>query len=125
MIDLEQARGLLARAVMTQGPDFRYANRRGLTCQYEPLTYAHTLEDEEPDDPRRKTGCLIGTAGKLAGLDVSDWTGTFSGSVVHDNPGLFGPGVAQYWQTAQSAQDAGDTWGEAFDKAELSLVDDE
>lgn len=118
MIDLEQARGLLARAVMTQGPDFVYS-KGGQACRYQPITRFDDIVTK--DDPRTKTGCLIGTAAKLAGIDTREWDGTIAGYVSRKFGHLFGPGVTDYWQTAQNAQDSGATWGEAFAEAELSL----
>lgn len=125
MITLDQARGLLARAVLTQGPDFVY--RTTGICAYQPTTQAvGTDEDAEGvSEAERdyytaeKTGCLIGVA-----LDLAGYTDhrSSAGSVVglwsdRTIPGVSAQAVA-YWQAAQSTQDGRLTWGEAYRRAE-------
>ena len=123
MIELEQARGLLARAVLTMGPDFVYIPLNSYkNCYYQPMKGDEY--DFEPNDPRGLTGCLIGVALSLAGetrhigvVDTIDNLHTFF-------PDLMTNQVARYFRIAQIAQDHGDTWGQAYKKAEESLKTD-
>lgn len=122
MIELEEARGLLARAVLTQGPDFRYNNTTGgRECWYLPLT---PNDEIFASDPRCCTGCLIGTALKLSGVEVAEWPGSIEYVYDLDKDGMqskISQEVARYFQRAQTAQDDGRTWGEAYAAAERSL----
>ena len=111
---LDEARDYLSDAVMTQGRDFIYA-RSSESCYYIPLKTA------DATDPRRLTGCLIGTALKLAGredmlLDVI--------ADVNTRANYFGltQEAAAYLQKAQTMQDSGFSWGSAFDEAERSIA---
>lgn len=117
MIDLEQARDLLRRAVETQGRDFIYnhpdANER---CHYVP--------NPELPEPKNLTGCLIGVALDLAGetrhhisFDL-DWT-VFDLGV--NFPGMMTQEARDYFSAAQREQDQGSTWGEAYDFAESTI----
>jgi hypothetical protein len=116
-INLEQARGLLARAVLTQGPGFVYTPERGTVCFYEPLG-----DDSAPDsDPRSKTGCLVGMALALAGVDAKQ----LDGGVHAAHHTWFERGTvalsekaSRYLQAAQTVQDGGETWGQAYAAAE-------
>lgn len=113
MIDIDQARDLLARAVATQGRDFVYNpdNIVGV-CRYEPDT------DLPPDNPRAVTGCLIGVALDLAG-ETRHYGATLAvSSLTYKFPGMMTDRVAEYFQVAQTAQDHGDSWGTAYDLAE-------
>lgn len=112
-IDLAKARELLAAAVETQGRDFVYkpAGYAGV-CDYFPHKHASPT-----DDPRAKTGCLIGVALKLHGIDVTRLGGSVS-LLYAEHQDMMTEEAAQYFTPAQEHQDAGGTWGEAFDYAE-------
>jgi len=140
MITLPRARALLAQAVTTQPPGFRYMtpNPGEHSCFYRALdaefivhlrtvrdfagglTYRRLFSTLEYDDPRRCTGCLIGVALSLAGehrhLDFD--------SSVRDLaikfPDMMTGRAANYLAVAQSAQDQGWTWQEAYKKAEYT-----
>lgn len=117
MIDLEQARGLLARAVLTQGPDFVYkVGDRPKVCLYRPTK--ETDYGFDSDDPRSKTACLVGVALSLAGetrhVDIQDsvtgLSATFRDMMTDE--------AAKYFRRAQYRQDNGETWGIAYRDAE-------
>jgi hypothetical protein len=116
-INLERARTLLAEAVKTQGRDFVYNPGGEYECEYTPVLRLAN----EPERPNQKTGCLIGVALSLAGVNVKTLCGSVSlsaaewkrGGVV-DLQGF----TAEYFRLAQREQDAGSTWGDAFDTAE-------
>lgn len=111
-IDLPKARELLAAAVETQGRDFVYNPSGVAGCQYMPAL------DTPEDDPRHKTGCLVGTALSLHGIDVSNLWGSVYGGLRVAQPGMMTKEAAKYFQVAQTRQDNGSSWGEAFDTAE-------
>lgn len=108
-IDLDEARRLLLQAMQTQGRDFVY-NVDGGTCRNVP-----TLSASE-DDPRRKTGCLVGTAMQLSGR-IADMQYYAEGSVLMFDHCLTHLAL-DYFSIAQEVQDGGGTWGDAYDRAE-------
>jgi len=119
MIDLAEARGLLKAAMETQGRDFVYNidGRSGPCCNV-PIP---TAGDDE-NEPRRKTGCIVGTAMKLSGRIPDDrWEGYEWGPV-----GVFYRFLTNdaltYLGIAQTRQDNGWTWGASFDDAEEFAV---
>ncbi|MFC3504466.1 hypothetical protein ACFOOK_26340 [Micromonospora krabiensis] len=116
MIQIEEARELLLRAVETQGRDFRYVpkGQGGEGCWYVPRP---DLYDEE--DPRSKTGCLVGVALSLAGIKFCD----SDSDAIWDLRVPLGltDRAAKYFAIVQQHQDDGATWGEAYDEAEAWL----
>jgi hypothetical protein len=120
---LSDARMYLAQAVETQGRDFVYAKGHGVSCLNVPLGELSPVDraaiadvDPSPDDPRHKTGCLVGTAFTLAGRTEHKEAGSQSASAgIFSFPTLE---TKRYLGVAQSAQDSGATWGEALDRAE-------
>ncbi|MFD6636739.1 hypothetical protein ACFWDN_13055 [Micromonospora chalcea] len=119
MINLEKARELLAKAVETQGKDFVYNPGGTGRCAYRPIELGHA---NGPDDPRLKTGCLVGEALKIHGEHSLLF---FRGSAYsmylqarREQRDLMTEEAADYFQTAQTSQDAGDTWGRALELAE-------
>lgn len=130
-----QVRDALKAAMETQGPDFRYnSNGTGpLTfCFNVPLSEVNERIRRslywEPDDPRTVTGCLVGTALEILGVPhdylvrhASSDIHSLSSSLDRDNVMDLAPGATNYLSYAQTAQDRGGTWGEAFAKAEASL----
>lgn len=112
-IDLDKARELLAAAVKTKGRNFVYKRPgAGWGCDYFPRP------DILPeDDPRRTTGCLVGVALGLHGIDVKGLFGSVG--LLHDKGEVDLTGAAaRYFQVAQTLQDGGETWGSAYDHAE-------
>lgn len=121
IIELEEARELLLRAMETQGRDFQYQTKVGYGhgCLNVPLTEElsgmHGIKMLE-DDPKAKTGCIVGTALSLSGRDlplkerccmaVTGFAEWLSGDAL------------SYLSIAQMAQDNMQTWGEAYDRAE-------
>jgi hypothetical protein len=134
-IGLPEARGLLARAVLTQGPDFVYnpreidgsAGKGG--CFNIPfgdipdsLRVARGCLDIPEDSPQRKTGCLIGTAMKLTGDPVIIQAAIDSpAKPVYRFSNWLTKDAERYLSFAQQYQDGGSTWGEAFKKAEETV----
>lgn len=128
MIDLDMARGLLARAVLTQSPDFVYnPHGMGAACFYVPVSPADwsTLNgqpDSQADpetDPRCFTGCLVGVALAFAGITFPK-TEVRPIHLIASGGGL--PVTADavtYLRRAQQSQDAGSTWGQAYQDAEV------
>jgi hypothetical protein len=136
IIELEEARGLLARAVLTQPPDFVYTRHSpvAFSCANVPITHFSngTSRELPEDDPARKTGCLIGTAiNKIAGVPIpygAERYGIMPLAELLNN--LFwyervvlSPDAEQYFLTAQVKQDSGMTWTEAYQVAEQAIID--
>ena len=124
MIEIDQARDLLKRAMETQGRDFRYS-AGGVGCFYLPIdrlpeAYPNKQGRHEIplNDPRRKTGCLIGTALDLDGETRHHEYPKPVDSLYEKYPDMMTEEAANYFQVAQQAQDIGMTWGRAYDKAE-------
>ena len=114
MIELEQARGLLARAVLTKGPDFRYIPLGSFKqCYYCPMN--GNENDFENDDPRNETGCLIGVALSLSGETRHL---NLMGVITEIYHGMMTEEAALYFAQAQRAQDSGHTWGQAYEASE-------
>lgn len=127
-ITLEDARGLLARAVLTQGPDFIYTTTPGEGCynvpigQLDKIAYPRAAA-KYAGKPQEKTGCLVGTALSLHGF-------TFTHNQGYGVSGLPSAWfdaeecvyVQSYLNVAQDAQDEGNTWGEAYLRAEARLT---
>ena len=119
MMSLAEARGWLAAAVATKGPEFVYRDpeweslRDTRPCSYFPRT-------ELPEgDPRRDTPCLIGVAMRLAGRKVTyvhECKTPDSVSLMRD--WCLSPEAAMYFRWAQSKQDVGQSWGAALAFAE-------
>jgi len=80
-------------------------------------TYLLDIRQNLPaDSPKRITGCLVGTAMKLSGR-VQNWNRYATGSVRNFAEFLTDEAL-HYFTGAQIAQDAGKTWGQAYDQAE-------
>lgn len=114
---LEEARGYLARAVLTQGPTFVYnldiPENDELSCSYFPQ------EDAPEGNPTRITACLVGVAMRIAGRSVERWmedNTCDTASLVHAW-NLSDP-AARYFRQAQVSQDVGESWGDAYEAAE-------
>jgi hypothetical protein len=119
---LAKARELLKRAVATQGRKFVY-NQNGMgMCYYLPQT------DAPDNSPKKRTGCLIGTMFTLAGvpaevLEQNEHAGVrvvlrnLQNRDIIDIAGETDI-IDEYLTRAQTQQDTGATWGEAYDYAE-------
>ena len=124
MIDLERARELLKMALETQGRDFVY-NVKEAGCFYQPIT---ELPKKYPnpdgstqipqDDPRRKTGCFIGTALDLHGETRHHYFPGRVGELARKYPDMMTDTARDYFALAQNSQDSGSSWGHAYDYAE-------
>lgn len=112
---LEEARGYLARAVLTKGPDFIY---RPLGTEWDdnPCSYFCRMDLPETD-PRHDTPCLVGVAIRLAGREV---TQDVEGMIVPSLASTWNlsEDAARYFRAAQVVQDDYRSWGEAYCKAE-------
>lgn len=124
MIDLSKARELLKAAMETQGRDFVYSPG-GHGCFYTPITelpakYTRPGGDRTvaEDDPRRKTGCLIGVALNLHGETRHHGYESRVTNLALDFPDIMDSQARDYFQRAQSGQDYGLSWGQAYDSAE-------
>jgi len=114
------AQGLLARAVLTQGPDFIYnppvnAGERTKNCRNSPNP------DAPEDHPMRITGCLVGTALTLHGLTAHTNEYNNNGNVLDfqsRHPEALTEQAAYYFFAAQATQDGGESWGAAYAGAE-------
>lgn len=118
VIDLKQARELSLRAMETQGPDFVYNPDERYICFYTRVT-----TPDDSNDPRVKTGCLVGVALDLAGetrhhRSMQDVLG-----LLRDFPDMMTPLAASYFQIEQKCQDSGETWGETRAAAEAWAVE--
>lgn len=133
---------LLKQAMETKGPYFRYSDGRGFWgCFYTPIDeqwhakYGHTLaqhlkiSDLSKADTRRQTGCLIGVALKLAGIDDELLAKYSACGYVHrlvellTNEGALNisAGAIAVFKEAQLLQDGGQTWGDAYYGAQKKL----
>ncbi len=115
IINLAYARELLAQAVQTKGEDFVYNPGREFKCYYTPQPCGTNPSAVD-------TGCLVGVALTLGGIDVSSF-GDVAITCV-DNAGLTEE-AADYLAWAQDAQDTGATWGQALREAETKYADGE
>lgn len=107
----DEALSWLQQAVETQGRDFVYC-RDGSACFYLPQPEGVFANE---DDPRHRTGCLIGVAMQLAGRTI---TASNEGRDPHFQPDWnLSYEAASVLFRAQSAQDAGKSWGHALDTA--------
>ena len=112
LMTLEEARGWLRAAVDTQGEDFIY--NPGFSSGFGSCSYV-PIQRFGSDDPRAKTGCLIGTALGLAGRVVQDLSGSI---LMHSELYVLNPEATRYFVEAQVWQDKGSTWGHAYQMAE-------
>lgn len=127
MVDVEEARVRLERAMETKGPDFVYSKDGKASCLYVPIPpgYVEYGPDEAEwsvplppptDDPRRTTGCLVGVAiADLLTQNLKDSTATISSFAARLG---IDQTAASYFRKAQHYQDKGSTWGEAVAAAE-------
>lgn len=121
-INLAQAREALTAAVATQGPDFVYNPGDAGSCFYRPLTVGETVQTSfsgpvtvAEGDPRTKTGCLVGVALDILGVDY-DHTAQVSSMRITDF--TFTDAASYYLRIAQMHQDQGGTWGQALIEAD-------
>jgi hypothetical protein len=127
-IDLPRARELLLQAVDTQGRDFVYNPDGQGDCLYQPARL-NKLAGITESSPQMKTGCLIGVALKIAGVEM----GLVHNGSISTEVGLLRSSGAvnidaaatRYFGYAQAQQDNGTTWGTAYDVAESSLIREE
>lgn len=130
-MDLRGARKYLKQAMETQGPNFVYNVGSVAACYNVPLmTEGYMSRETAIQNPKSKTGCLVGTAMTLAGYKFRqdekrhsiDWNGPgygISGPKSIDSDEKFLTHAARkYLKTAQARQDTGSTWGDAFAAAE-------
>lgn len=122
MINLQRARELLKLAVETQGRDFVYSPNGLSGCYYAQVKEIKTLRGGtvklSDDDPRTKTGCLVGTALDLAGETRHHGYPSRVYLLAIEYSDMMDDASVQYFRVAQDAQDNGSTWGQAYDKAE-------
>jgi hypothetical protein len=119
-IDLARARELLKQAMETQGRDFVYSPTNHLfstQCFYRPKP---ANEVERWGRSKTITGCLIGTALTIAGGEYFEYLVEDESimGISQANPGLMTYQAADYFRRAQRWQDLGQSWGEAYDRAE-------
>lgn len=128
MIDLDMARGLLARAVLTQGPDFVYnPHGMGAACFYVPAVAANIpgladnpVNQVDPEtDPRCFTGCLVGVALAFAGITFDEAESRPIHQIAAGGGLPLTSGAVTYLRRAQMSQDTGGTWGQAYQDAEV------
>lgn len=123
-LDLAKARELLKAAMETQGRDFVYQIKPGSGCYNAPVDDSWWPDCPWPaDSPKRITGCLVGTAMKLAGVDVAMREAYRGGTVGVAFGHLLTEEAICYLAVAQDKQDNGSPWGEAFDAAERWAFD--
>lgn len=120
MIEIQQARELLKAAMETQGEGFAYSDG-SKNCLYRPMTEYDFHDDRkefDANDPRLKTGCLIGVALSLTGETRHLNLKLSINLVGQEYPDMMSEHTRSYFSAAQFSQDFGDTWGEAYQKAE-------
>lgn len=143
-LDVPTARRYALEQVTLRGRDFVYRTHSSVTCRNLPFTQEEAEERSlRHADPRRVTGCLVGEILVTHGMrdilivdplvDITtlcakneSW---FTGGWPLDSHGPDFtwdeleqmPEVAGYLMILQRTQDAGYTWGEAYDRAEEYL----
>jgi len=125
---LNEAREWLRLAVQERGEDFIYypediREREGEEPDGGPRCYYVPHTSLPADDPRSQTGCIAGTAMRLAGREI---TPMHEGLAVVDLQADWNLSyhAALYLTYAQRAQDASATWGEARDRAEHMMAEE-
>jgi len=118
MIEIEQARDLLLKAVATQGRAFVYNPGSSSLCTYTPQPLRPGHPEGVPVPPQCLTGCLVGVALDLAGETRHHGVTGNVTALTSTYPDMLSDDAASYFWTAQKAQDNGSTWGAAFDEAE-------
>jgi hypothetical protein len=134
VITLPEARGLLARAVLTMGPDFVHntAVGDGIGCLNipfgdipEPYLTEIGAHDIPEDSPKRKTGCLVATALSFAGLDrFAERVAAHPQATVVMFKSELTKEAYDYLGEAQGLQDNGASWGAAYAHVEGKLRKD-
>lgn len=114
MLQLEEARTLLARAVETQGRDFVYNPGGAGLCYYQPVVDS----EEAADSPRKKTGCVVGVALDLYGTQSHHHEQGSVEDIARADSKLMSDDTLNYLLVAQILQDKGASWGTALDIAE-------
>lgn len=122
---LEEARGYLARAVLTKGPEFIYLPHDSRT--YGAATSAQGYQscsyfcrtDLPETDPRHGTPCLVGVALRMAGrkFDVSH-EGRAPQEFDMREVWNLSEDAGEYFRCAQLEQDDSRPWGHAYKCAE-------
>ncbi|MFY1688140.1 hypothetical protein [Plantactinospora sp. WMMB782] len=114
VIDLQEARELVDKAIQEAGEDFVYNPGGGPNCLYVPNVNA------DADAPSRQRGCLVGTALKIGGAQVYDWgdVATALGGYLEDQQVKLTAMAGLYFRAAQVIQDDGGSWGAARQHAE-------
>lgn len=120
---LEEARGYLARAVLTKSPEFVYVPR-GVNRYKEMAEGKHSCSyfcrtDLPEDDPRYGTPCLVGVALRFAGREFhkaqegrapQEPAMSVAWNLSHE--------AGTYFRAAQLEQDDSQSWGHAYNAAE-------
>lgn len=126
--DIPRIREVMAQAVAERGADFVYNPGGVESCYYTSMLLDRHAPHQtlDADDPRSKTGCLIGEVMRRLGIPV-DALARIQGGVSSLAIQLQDRGLAAMdtpviicLSSAQSTQDNGSTWGAAlaeFDKA--------
>jgi len=122
---LEEARGYLARAVLTKGPDFTYRPDASEYTDQEDNPCSYFCRTDLPeDDPRHGTPCLIGVALRLAGREITqDMEGEVPDQSNMRKAWNLSERAGSYFREAQAVQDNYRTWGEAYRAAEALVVE--
>jgi len=115
LIDKDTALEALKRAMETQGRDFAYnQDERGM-CFYSVAAYrSYRPHEYDPNSPKAKTGCLIGVTLDLLGVEYNK----FEDRSVTSLDGIkeqVTSAALEVLRYAQIEQDAGKTWGYAYD----------
>lgn len=123
-LDLATARRYAAQVVEAQGRDFVYNPNGAMKCLYVPAP------DADDSDPRGKTGCLVGRILDLHGVTAHHNSEAPIADMVNPDcavsagllEGAMDDDTLQYLTVLQDSQDGGNSWGDAFDRAERAPV---
>lgn len=122
----DQVRIAATNASMRFPSNFRYvqpemAGTSKASCFY--TVEAAKLSIMSEDDPRLKTGCLVGTIFADLGEDVSAWRGVIRTILEDRKGGDLVDGQTVSWLVAlQTFQDGGRTWHDAINAADVALA---
>lgn len=131
LIDLETARRLLAQAMNSMGESFIYIRSRvpgdsgySASCYNVPFGQVPRQhlggDNATPEDPRRSTGCLVGTSLFIGGVPYSVLVAR-ANSPAGEFDSYLTEEAVNYFTVAQNAQDRGESWGDSVSSAERSL----
>lgn len=125
---LQNVKDFVSAAVEKMGADFVYNPVRGGPCFYTVWDVQARGYSVPEDDPKRKSGCIVGAAlSPVLSHSQLEEMNRYGGFINAWNnlPWLyvmFDAESARYLRDAQKQQDQGKSWGQAVEMAEENLA---